>query len=49
MPAEDHADDGRWVGLTGRVRTLVYNTELVDEADLPDSVLDLTDPQFDGP
>ena len=48
MPAEDRADDGAWVGLTGRVRTLVYNTELVDEADLPGSVLDLTDPQYEG-
>lgn len=40
--------DGTWVGVTGRVRTLVYNTELVDEADLPDSVLDLTDPVYAG-
>ncbi len=44
----NRAGDGRWVGLSGRVRTLVYNTELVDEADLPDSVLDLTDPSFEG-
>ncbi len=28
VPAEDHAPDGHWVGLTGRVRTLVYNPEL---------------------
>lgn len=44
----NRAGDGRWVGLSGRVRTLVYNTELVDETDLPDSVLDLTDPSFEG-
>ena len=48
VPEEDRAADGSWVGLTGRVRTLVYNTELVDEADLPGSVLDLTDPRFEG-
>jgi iron(III) transport system substrate-binding protein len=46
VPADDRADDGSWVGVTGRVRTLVYNTDLVDEADLPGSVLDLTDPRY---
>jgi len=42
------ASDGAWVGLSGRVRTLVYNTDLVDPADLPDSVLDLTAPEYAG-
>ena len=40
--------DGGWVGLSGRVRVLVYNTELVDEADLPASVFDLTDEAYEG-
>ncbi|MFO7281145.1 MAG: extracellular solute-binding protein [Thermoanaerobacterales bacterium] len=44
----DAAEDGTWVGLSGRVRTLVYNTDLVDPATLPDSVLDLTDEQYAG-
>jgi iron(III) transport system substrate-binding protein len=48
VPEDDHAPDGQWVGLTGRVRTLVYNPELIDEADLPGSVLDLTDPRYQG-
>jgi iron(III) transport system substrate-binding protein len=39
---------GRWVGLSGRQRVLVYNAELVREADLPDSVLGLTDERFAG-
>jgi len=42
------ASDGAWVGITGRVRTLVYNSELVDESELPSSVLDLVDPRYDG-
>ncbi len=42
------ADDGRWIGLSGRIRVLVYNTDMVDEADLPDSVLDLTDEEYRG-
>ena len=48
VPDGDAAEDGTWVGLSGRVRTLVYNTELVDPADLPKSVLDLADPQYAG-
>jgi iron(III) transport system substrate-binding protein len=42
------ASDDTWVGITGRVRVIVYNSELVDAADLPSSVLDLTDPAYDG-
>lgn len=42
------ASDGTWVGLTGRVRTLVYNSDVVDDADLPASVFDLTDPSYSG-
>jgi iron(III) transport system substrate-binding protein len=40
--------DGRWVGVSGRVRVLVYNTETVNPSDLPQSVFDLTDPQYRG-
>jgi iron(III) transport system substrate-binding protein len=40
--------DGRWVGVSGRQRVLVYNADQVREADLPDSVLDLTDRRFAG-
>ncbi len=39
---------GRWVGLSGRVRVLVYNTELVEPGSLPSSIFDLTDPRFEG-
>ena len=39
---------GRWVGLSARQRVLVYNTAMVAERDLPDSVLDLTGPRFAG-
>ncbi|MGH9113908.1 MAG: extracellular solute-binding protein [Acidimicrobiales bacterium] len=48
VPEGDAAGDNGWVGLSGRVRTLVYNPELVDEADLPDSVLDLTGADYAG-
>jgi iron(III) transport system substrate-binding protein len=48
VPAELEASDESWIGLSGRVRTLVYNTDLVDPADLPASILDLTGPEFAG-
>jgi iron(III) transport system substrate-binding protein len=41
-------DDGRWVGVSGRQRVLVYNADRVDVADLPGSVLDLTAPEYEG-
>lgn len=41
-------DEGKWIGFSGRQRVLVYNTELVAESELPDSVFDLTDPEWKG-
>ena len=40
--------DGRWVGTSGRARVLVYNTDELSDADVPDSVFDLTDPKWKG-
>ena len=40
--------EGTWVGLSGRVRVLVWNTELVEESELPESVFDLTDDEYRG-
>lgn len=48
VPPENRAADGSWVGLSARYRTLVYDSGTVDEADLPDSVLDLVDPRYEG-
>jgi iron(III) transport system substrate-binding protein len=39
---------GEWVGVTGRVRVLTYNTDTLSEDEVPDSVLDLTDPEWQG-
>jgi iron(III) transport system substrate-binding protein len=39
---------GEWVGVSARARVVVYNTEALTEDDLPDSILDLTDPQWNG-
>lgn len=40
--------DGAWVGITARSRVFVYNTDLVDNAELPPTVWDLTEPQWAG-
>lgn len=45
---DNKSSDGTWVGLSARVRVLVYNTDELTEAELPDSVLDLTDPSYSG-
>jgi iron(III) transport system substrate-binding protein len=37
-----------WVGVSGRARVVVYNTEMVSEADLPDSIFGFTDPEWSG-
>jgi iron(III) transport system substrate-binding protein len=40
--------EGQWVGLSGRARVIVYNTDAVSPDDLPDSILDFTDPAWEG-
>ena len=44
-----HRDpEGRWVGTSGRVRVLAYNTDAVAEEEVPQSVLELTDSAWEG-
>ena len=40
--------DGSWVGVTGRARVLTYDSEALEAADVPASVLDLTDAAWSG-
>ena len=40
--------EGRWIGITGRSRNLVVNTDLIDPTELPGSVFGLTDPRWSG-
>ena len=47
VPEWARAEDESWVGITGRARVLVYNTDLVQD-DLPASLEELTDPKWKG-
>ena len=48
VPARYRSAGGHWVGVTARQRVLVYDSGAVDEADLPGSILELTDPAYRG-
>ena len=47
VPEWARDSDGRWVGVSGRARVIVYNTDL-SEDELPKSVGELTDPKWKG-
>lgn len=40
--------EGQWVGISGRARVVVYNRDNMSEADIPESILGFTDPEWEG-
>lgn len=48
VPATYRDAEDAWVGITGRVRVVAYDPEKVDEAELPDNVLDFAEPAWKG-
>ncbi len=48
VPPEYRDPEGRWVGVTGRARALAYNADVLSESELPDSPLELTEPEWRG-
>ena len=46
VDARYRSPNGEWVGASGRARVLVYNTDQLQESDLPDNVFGLTDPKW---
>jgi iron(III) transport system substrate-binding protein len=48
VPERFRSPEGNWVGTSGRARVVAYNTEALSEEDLPDSILDFTDPEWRG-
>ena len=48
LPDAFKADDASWVGLTQRMRVIIYNKDLVSQDELPASMFDLSDPKWKG-
>ena len=48
VPGEFRNAGGLWVGMSGRVRVIVYNRDLVEPGELPSSVFELTEERFRG-
>jgi iron(III) transport system substrate-binding protein len=48
VPEQFRPVSGMWTGIAARTTMFVYNTELLSEADLPVSMLDLADPKWQG-
>ena len=40
--------DGVWVGVSGRARVVVYDSRVLSEDELPTTILDFTDPAWQG-
>lgn len=48
VDAKFRSSVGNWVGVSGRARTVVYNTDNVQPDELPANVYGLTDPKWRG-
>ena len=48
VPAGFRADDGDWVGISGRSRVIAYNTERLSEDELPDNIDAFTSEEWKG-
>ena len=48
VPDWARSPEAKWVGLSGRARTIVYNTDDLTEADLPDDIFGFTDASWKG-
>ena len=48
VPEWARSPEGKWVGISGRARTIVYNPDALSEADLPDDMWGFVDPKWKG-
>ncbi len=48
VPEWARSPGGKWVGISGRARTVVYNPETLSEADLPDDIWGFVEPEWKG-
>ncbi len=48
VPDRFRDPEGRWAGVSGRARVIVYDTDKFEDSEVPDSVFDLTDERWKG-
>ncbi|HUO86958.1 MAG TPA: extracellular solute-binding protein [Thermoanaerobaculia bacterium] len=48
IPAVYRDPQGRWIGLSGRARVLVYNTDAISPDELPANLEEVGDPRYRG-
>lgn len=48
VPAKYSSADGNWLGVLGRENVLAFNTSMIQESQLPASLLDLAKPEWKG-
>ena len=48
IPEDLRDPENRWFGLAVRARTIVYNSDVIDRADVPTSYEELAEPEWDG-
>jgi len=48
VPPKFRSPAGTWVGISGRARVVVYNTQKLKEVDLPDDIWGFIDPKWQG-
>jgi iron(III) transport system substrate-binding protein len=48
VPERFRSPDDLWVGISGRARVVVYNTDELQPEGLPSDIWDFTDPQWSG-
>ncbi|MBI4299443.1 MAG: iron ABC transporter substrate-binding protein [Chloroflexi bacterium] len=48
VPTWARSREGKWVGLSGRARVVVYNTDKLREEELPNDIFDFVHPKWKG-
>ncbi len=48
VPAQYSPSNGNWMGFAARSTVAVYNTDSLQESDLPASIMDFAKPEWDG-
>ncbi len=48
VPERFRSPDGKWIGISGRARVVVYNSEVLTKQQLPDDIFDFIDARWSG-